>query len=271
MLPAVRQIGQTVQYNDILFEEKDGAFRLVFNRPAQLNSLSGRMQEEIADALGRVEGGTPRVLLITGNGRGFCAGQDLSERDVAKGPLDLGRGPEKFYNPLVRRLATLACPVVCAVNGVAAGAGVNIALGCDLVLAKRSARFVQAFSRIGLVPDAGGTWHLPRLVGQARALAFTLMSETWTAEQAQQNGLIWRVVADEDFEAQVEDVVAHLAASPTFGLASAKRAIRRSSTVSLDHALDEERDLQRSCGLTEDYKEGVTAFKDKRSPRFGGN
>jgi 2-(1,2-epoxy-1,2-dihydrophenyl)acetyl-CoA isomerase len=271
MLRSHRQSEQTVQYNDIRLEEKEGAFRLTFDRPAQLNSLSSRMQEEILDALGRVAEGLPRVLLITGSGRGFCAGQDLSERDVGKGPLDLGRGPEEFYNPLVRRLAALECPVVCAVNGVAAGAGVNIALSCDLVIAKRSARFVQAFSRIGLVPDAGGTWHLPRLVGHARALAFTLMSETWTAEQAQQNGLIWRAVDDEDFGAEVEAVMMHLATSPTFGLASSKRAIRQSSAISLDQALDEERDLQRRCGLTGDYKEGVTAFKEKRPPRFGGN
>jgi 2-(1,2-epoxy-1,2-dihydrophenyl)acetyl-CoA isomerase len=258
-------------YENILLDIEQNTFRLTFNRPNRLNSLSAAMQEEIADALTIIEHGKPRVLLITGTGRAFCAGQDLSERNVEAGPLDLGQGPELYYNPLIRRLAALACPVVAAVNGTAAGAGVNIALACDIVLAKQSARFVQAFSSIGLVPDAGGTWHLPRILGHARALGFTLLGESFSADQAQDLGMIWRSIPDERFDQEVQTIVDRLAAAPTFGLAAAKRAIRRSWTTSLDDALDLERDLQRACGHTADYKEGVTAFKEKRRPHFKGH
>jgi 2-(1,2-epoxy-1,2-dihydrophenyl)acetyl-CoA isomerase len=161
-------------------------------------------------------------------------------------------------------------PVVCAVNGVAAGAGVNVALACDIVLAKRSARFVQAFSAIGLIPDAGGTWHLPRAIGQARALGFTLTGGTLEAAQAEQWGLIWRAIDDEAFDAEVDALVARLAAAATRGLAAAKRALRAAATSTLDAQLDLERDLQRACGWTDDYREGVNAFKERRSPRFTG-
>lgn len=258
-------------YKNILLDIEHNTFRLTLNRPDRLNSLSAAMQDEITDALTTVENGQPRLLLITGAGRAFCAGQDLDERNVDAGPLDLGQGPEMFYNPLVRRLAALACPVVAAVNGTAAGAGVNIALACDLVLAKQSAKFVQAFSSIGLVPDAGGTWALPRLIGQARALGFTLLSSSLSADQAQEYGMIWRSVPDAQFDDEVATVVDKLANAPTFGLAAAKRAIRGSWTATLDESLDLERDLQRACGHTQDYKEGVTAFKEKRRPLFRGH
>lgn len=258
-------------YETILFEHEAGVARLTLNRPERLNAFTDRMHAEVADALSRVEADADaRVLLLRGAGRGFCAGQDLSERDTRNGRPDLGVSTGTQYNPLVRRLAALPLPVVCAVNGVAAGAGVNLALACDIVLAKRSARFVQSFSAIGLVPDAGGTWHLPRALGQARALGFTLTGGTLDAGQAEQWGLIWRAIDDADFEAEVDALVARLAAAPTRGLAAAKRAIRAAATATLDAQLDLERDLQRACGWTDDYREGVNAFKERRPPRFTG-
>jgi len=255
-----------------LFTTHDGVARLTLNRPEQLNAFTVRMHAEVAQALTEVETDRRiRVLLITGAGRGFCAGQDLSERNVESGPLDLGANIEAYYNPLVRRLTALPVPVVCAVNGVAAGAGVNLALACDMVIARRSARFVQAFSAIGLVPDAGGTWSLPRAIGQARALGFVLGGEPLTADQAQAWGMIWKAVDDDQFDAEVDRLLVKLAAGPTKGLAAAKQAIRSASTATLSQQLDLERDLQRACGLTDDYREGVTAFKQRRPARFIGS
>lgn len=258
-------------HETILFSTDDGLARLTLNRPERLNAFNAKMHVEVAEAIGRVEADpSARVLLITGAGRAFCAGQDLSERDVDAGPLDLGKATGEHYNPLVRRLAALRVPVLCAVNGVAAGAGVNIALACDIVLARRSAKFVQAFSAIGLIPDAGGTWALPHLVGQSRALGFTLLGETILAEQAESWGLIWKAVDDDQFDAEVERVARQLGNGPTRGLAAAKRAIRGAQHTTLSAQLDVERDAQRECGLTDDYREGVTAFKARRSPRFVG-
>ena len=258
-------------YATIEFEDNGGAFRLTLNRPDQLNAFNAQMQDETRDALARVVASSPRVLLITGAGRGFCAGQDLGDRDVNAGPLDLSVGPETFYNPLVRTLSDLPAPVVCAVNGVAAGAGVNLALACDIVVAKQSAKFVQAFSAIGLVPDAGGTWNLPRRMGLAKALGFTLLNERMSASEAADAGLIWKAIPDDEFADEVERIFTQLAAAPTFGLAAAKKAIRQGLTSSLDAALDLERDLQKACGLTDDYREGVNAFKEKRKPKFKGS
>jgi 2-(1,2-epoxy-1,2-dihydrophenyl)acetyl-CoA isomerase len=258
-------------FETILFSSENGIARLTLNRADRLNAFNVRMHTEVADALSRIEADpAARVLLITGAGRGFCAGQDLSERDVDAGPLDLGQATGTYYNPLIRRLAALALPVVCAVNGVAAGAGVNIALACDIVLARKSAKFVQAFSAIGLIPDAGGTWSLPHLMGHARALGFTLTGDSMSAEKAEQWGLIWKAIDDAEFDAEVERLIEQLAHAPTRSLAAAKRAIRGASTASLDQQLDLERGLQRDCGLSEDYKEGVTAFKARRAPRFIG-
>jgi len=260
-----------MNYETILFSNDAGIARLTFNRADRLNAFNVRMHTEVADALSRIEADrTVRVLLITGAGRGFCSGQDLSERDFGAGPLDLGQSTDVYYNPLVRRLAALALPVVCAVNGVAAGAGVNIALACDIVVACSSAKFVQAFSAIGLIPDAGGTWSLPHLLGQARALGFTLTGGMLTADMAERWGLIWKVIDDREFDAQVTQLVEQLARAPTRSLAAAKHAIRGAWHRTLDEQLDLERDLQRGCGLSEDYKEGVTAFKARRSPRFTG-
>lgn len=260
-----------MNFETILFSLDAGIARLTLNRPERLNAFNERMHIEVAEALGRIEAEpSVRVLLLTGSGRGFCAGQDLSERDVDAGPLDLGRATAIYYNPLIRRVAALKCPVVCAVNGVAAGAGVNIALSCDMVLARRSAKFVQAFSTIGLIPDAGGTWVLPHLIGQARALGFTLAGGTVSAVQAEQWGLIWRAIEDEAFVAEVESLTAQLANAPTQGLAAAKQAIRGAWSATLEEQLALESRMQRDCGLTEDYKEGVNAFKARRPPRFQG-
>jgi 2-(1,2-epoxy-1,2-dihydrophenyl)acetyl-CoA isomerase len=214
-------------FETIQLEHTGDAYRLTLNRPDKLDSFNALMHSEVRDSLTLIEGDSAaRVLLITGAGRAFCAGQDLGDRDVNAGPLDLSQGPENDYNPLVRRLVALPLPVVCAVNGIAAGAGVNIAAACDIVVAKKSAKFAQAFSAVGLVPDSGGTWMLPRLMGQARALAFTLLNQKLTADEAEAMGLIWKAVEDEVFAETVDSIVEKLANAPTFGLASAKAAIR---------------------------------------------
>ena len=259
-------------YETILFEIKDGAAKLTLNRPERLNSFTMQMHEEVADALARVEAEAARALLLTGAGRGFCAGQDLNDRAVAPGDEapDLGESVEKRYNPLIKRLVTLPIPVVCAVNGVAAGAGANIAIACDLVLAARSARFIESFAAIGLIPDSGGTWHLARHVGQARALGMALTGEPISAEKAEAWGLIWKCVDDDQLMAEAEAFTARLAAGPTRGLAAIKRAIRGAWMRPLGEELDNERDLMRELGRSADYQEGVRAFMEKRPPIFTG-
>lgn len=258
-------------YETILFEVASGAARLTLNRPDRLNSFTVQMHEEVARALGQVEGDAGvRVLLITGAGRGFCAGQDLSDSAVKPGG-DLGSALETSYNPLVRRLTSLPKPVVCAVNGVAAGAGANIAFAADIVLAARSAKFIQSFANIGLVPDSGGTWILPRLAGQARAMALAMTGMPLTAEQAEQWGLIWRAVDDASLMDETNKLVEKLAAGPTRGLAAIKKAIRSAWSNELDAHLDIERDMQSELGRSSDYSEGVSAFAEKRTPKFTGN
>lgn len=260
-------------YDNILFERAGGVAELTLNRPDKLNAFNPAMHEDIRAALDEVEADAAiRALLITGAGRAFCSGADLTERRRKPGdpPPDTGEYLDKYYHPLVRRITEMAIPVVCAVNGVAAGAGANVALACDIVLAARSASFIQAFVRIGLLPDAGGTWHLPRLVGRARARGLMLTAEPLPAEKAEDWGLIWKCLDDEALMTEARGLAAHLASQPTRAFAATKRALRDSAVNSLDEQLDLERDLQRELGRTEDFLEGVTAFFAKRKPEFKG-
>ena len=261
-----------MSYQNILFEVRDGIARLTLNRPERLNSFNSEMHAEVRAALASLPSAQARVLVISGAGRGFCAGQDLNDRAVAPGagPPDLAASIEQNYKPLVLSLRALPLPVIAAVNGVAAGAGANLALACDLVIAARSAVFVQAFAKLGLVPDSGGTWILPRLVGTARALGLAFLGDKLSAEQAAAWGLIWRCVEDAEFAGVVEDLARHFAAAPTRGLARTKQAIYEGLGRDLAAQLDIERDYQGELGRLSDYAEGVAAFAAKRVPRFTG-
>ncbi len=262
-----------MSFANIDFKITDGIARLTLNRPKSLNSFNEAMHHEVSAALDSVESGDCRVLLLTGAGRGFCAGQDLSDRRVLPGaePPDLGYTLKNFYNPLIRRLRALEMPVVCAVNGVAAGAGANLALAADIVIAARSAKFIQAFCKLGLIPDSGGTWILPRLLGPARATALAMLGESVSAEQAAEWGLIWRCVDDEQLMSEAEALSVHFASQPTHGLALIKKALNASWCNTLDQQLELERDLQQQAGRTEDYREGVAAFMEKRDAKFKGS
>lgn len=260
-------------FQNIEFSVDQGVAKLVWNRPDKLNSFNTDMHAEVGEALKMLrKDKSARCLLISGNGRGFCAGQDLSDRAVAgdgEAP-DLSASIEMHYNPLIRTITALPMPVICAVNGVAAGAGANIAFACDIVLAAQSASFIQSFSKIGLVPDSGGTWMLPRLVGRARAMALSMLGDKISAGQAQEWGLIWRCVEDEQLQDEANRLAAHLATQPTLGLSYIKKAINASENNTLDQQLDLERDLQGLAGRSEDYREGVSAFMQKRKPAFKG-
>ncbi|HEY6662144.1 MAG TPA: 2-(1,2-epoxy-1,2-dihydrophenyl)acetyl-CoA isomerase PaaG [Sphingomicrobium sp.] len=255
-------------YETIQFEP--GAIaRITLNRPDRLNSFTVQMHEEMRDALAKL--GEARVLVLGGAGRGFCAGQDLNDRAVAPGQsVDLGETVEQCWNPLIRTLTSLAQPVIAKVNGVAAGAGANIALACDMVVAARSAKFIQSFSAIGLIPDSGGTWALPRVVGQARALGLALTGEPLPADKAEAWGMIWKAVDDEALDTEVDAIAEKLASLPPLGLAAIKQMIRSSWAHTLDEELDLQRDTMQRLGFTADYREGVAAFLEKRTPTFTG-
>jgi 2-(1,2-epoxy-1,2-dihydrophenyl)acetyl-CoA isomerase len=250
-----------------------GAVRvLTLNRPAALNSFNQAMHAELREALdGAARDPDVRAVMITGAGRGFCAGQDLNDPGMAAGAdgkPDIAAVIEKNYRPLALRLQAMPVPVICAVNGVAAGAGANFAFGCDIVLAARSASFIQAFSKIGLIPDCGGTWLLPRLAGRARALALALTGDKLSAADAERFGLIWQVVDDADLQAQAFALAMRLASQPSRALAATRHAMDASQALSLDDALGLEARLQGELGRADDFAEGVAAFQQKRPAHF---
>ncbi|NYT61654.1 2-(1,2-epoxy-1,2-dihydrophenyl)acetyl-CoA isomerase [Alcaligenaceae bacterium] len=261
------------EYQHIKFNYQGGVGHITLNRPDTLNSFTQIMHDDLQAALSFLESQDDlRGVILTGSGRGFCAGQDLSERK----PLppgekrDLGEAIDKNYRSLVMRLRALPAPVVCVVNGVAAGAGASVVLACDVVFAVKSAKFIQVFAKIGLLPDAGGTYFWPRMVGTQRSMGASLFGEPITAEKAEQWGLIWRCIPDDELEATIAMVHQHLANGPTRAFAAAKQAIYASSGNSLETQIDLERDLQREMGYTDDYLEGMKAFGEKRAPQFKG-
>jgi 2-(1,2-epoxy-1,2-dihydrophenyl)acetyl-CoA isomerase len=262
-----------VKFNAILLDISEGVATITLNRPDKLNSFTGEMHADLKQAMQIIQADHGvRVLMITGAGRGFCAGQDLSERMMGAGeqPADVGSSLEKNYNPLLKQLRALPYPVICAVNGVAAGAGCNLALACDIVIAAKSASFIQVFSRIGLIPDAGGTYTLPRLVGTARAMAAAMLAEKISAEQVQQWGMIWKCVDDDRLMDEANALARQLAGQATRALGLTKRAIYASASNTFEQQLDLERDLQREAAKSEDFREGVMAFKEKRPAKFSG-
>ncbi|MEO9188512.1 MAG: 2-(1,2-epoxy-1,2-dihydrophenyl)acetyl-CoA isomerase PaaG [Acetobacteraceae bacterium] len=257
----------------VLFDRTDGIARITLNRPERLNSFNTAMHEALRDALAQVKADRAlRVLVLTGAGRAFCAGQDLSDESVAPGggAVDLGAAIDRYYGPLVLALQRLPMPVICAVNGVAVGAGANLPLACDIVLAARSASFVEAFCKLGLIPDTGGTYFLPRLLGSARATALAMLGDKLTAEQAVDWGLIWKCVDDDQLVAETDKLARHFASAPTLGLARTKQALQASGLNTLEVQLDLERDLMRELGGSADYQEGVAAFLAKRPALFTG-
>jgi 2-(1,2-epoxy-1,2-dihydrophenyl)acetyl-CoA isomerase len=263
-----------MQYENILFDVAERVATITLNRPAKLNAFTDAMHADIRDALERVRGdGSVRALLITGAGRGFCAGQDLTERPqiASDTDYDVSATLERNYHPLVLGLRALPMPVICAVNGVAAGAGCNVVLACDVVLAARCASFIEIFSRIALIPDAGGTWFLPRLIGQARAMGMALTADKVGAEQAEQWGLIWRCVDDDRLLPEAQALATQLANGPTRAYALIKQALYAAPGNSLERQLAMEARLQREAGRSPDFREGVRAFLEKRPARFTGH
>lgn len=254
----------------VLVTDHENWVEISLNRPDRLNSFNEEMHLALREALDAAK--SKRAVLLTGSGRGFCAGQDLGDRDPSKtdGPPDLGATVRTFWAPLVRQIRALEMPVICAVNGVAAGAGSSLALNCDMVLAAHSAKFIQSFSKVGLIPDTGGSWQLTRLLGPARARGLALTAEPITAAQAADWGLIWKALPDEALMDEARTMAEKFASGPTFGYAATKRAIDAAATNTLDAHLELEADLMKACGESADYAEGVAAFLGKRAPAFTG-
>ncbi len=263
-----------MEFNNILFTVEAGVARLTLNRPDKLNSFTGEMHAELRVALDSIQADkTVRVLVLTGAGRAFCAGQDLADPDMQKvdGKMpDIGNVVEANYKPLVLRLQNLRVPTIAAVNGIAAGAGASVALACDLVVASKSASFLQAFSKIGLVPDTGGTWFLPQRVGMARAMGLALLADKLPAEKAADWGLIWEAVADDAFAARIDTLAQQLAAMPTKALVRTRQAMHAAPGHTLEQQLSFEGSFMRELGWSPDYAEGVAAFMEKRAPKFTG-
>jgi 2-(1,2-epoxy-1,2-dihydrophenyl)acetyl-CoA isomerase len=262
-----------MSYQHIEFCIDNGVAIVRLNRPEFLNSLTVSMHAEVRDALTlSATDRTARAVLITGNGRGFCAGQDLNDRAVVLSTEmpDLGTAVGNYYNPLIRLLTSIEKPVICAVNGVAAGAGANIAFACDVIIAARSAYFVESFCKLGLIPDSGGTWILPRLVGMARARGLAMLGSKVNAEQAEAWGMIWQCVDDEQLMPTALALAEEMARQPTLGFAFTKKALAASTANTLDQQLELEKELMQAAGKTHDYKEGVTAFLEKRQPVYRG-
>jgi 2-(1,2-epoxy-1,2-dihydrophenyl)acetyl-CoA isomerase len=263
-----------VQMSDPILVDDHGAWiEISLNRPERLNSFTPDMHIALRSALEQAKDTSKRAVLLTGSGRGFCAGQDLGDRDPRKmeGPPDLGETVRTYWAPLVRQIQALEMPVVCAVNGVAAGAGSSLALACDIVLAAEGAKFIQSFSKVGLIPDTGGSWQLTKILGRARAMGLALTAEPLPAPQAADWGLIWKAIPDEALMDEARALTIRLSSGPTFGYAKTKEAISAAETNTLDAHLELEADLMRQCGMHPDYAEGVSAFLDKRAPKFSGS
>ena len=257
-------------YENILFQIQDDIARLTLNRPERLNSFTVAMHLEVRHALEQLKASRgARVLVLSGAGRGFCAGQDLTDSAIA-GDADLSMLVEKYYNPLVLALRALPIPVICAVNGVAAGAGANLALACDIVVAAKSASFIEAFCKLGLAPDTGGTYFLPRHIGPARAMGLALLGDKLSAERAERWGLIWKATEDDQLMEEVDSLAYHFAKAATRGLARTKQALNASADNTLEQQLELERACMQELGRSTDYHEGVLAFKEKRQPAFSG-
>ncbi|TQV84568.1 2-(1,2-epoxy-1,2-dihydrophenyl)acetyl-CoA isomerase PaaG [Aliikangiella coralliicola] len=260
-------------YQTIVVEKSDGVAKLTLNRPDRLNSFNVQMHEELQTALDEISTDKAvRCLLLTGAGRGFCAGQDLNDRAVSadQAPPDLGMSVEKFYNPLIRRITNLKMPVVCALNGVAAGAGASLVMACDIVVAARSSSFILSFAKVGLVPDSGSSWHFARAIGLPRAKAMAMLGNKVKAEQAEQWGLIYQVVDDDALTEETDELSKYLAKQPTEALANIKTLVHTAFDFSMNEQLERERQAMQHLGRSHDYSEGVAAFIEKREPDFKG-